>query len=64
MYQMDCANTQGMVVNACPTQNLVGCCKSGNGPGVIYETCNYPPATTASTQQGCSATHGIFSTGM
>lgn len=60
-FASSCASNMGTLVDACPTANVVGCCK---GPGSLYEggageTCYYTDVDP-SIESGCFQNGGTW----
>jgi hypothetical protein len=51
-----CLNMGGMVAEACPTTNVLGCCKVPT----VAETCFYTNASSPMTADGCMQAGGMW----
>ncbi len=61
MYQMACQGEGGQTPDACPSDNLTGCCTIGSGNSAS-ESCYYTTLADAPTASDCAQTTGTWST--
>lgn len=72
-YKDQCTKNGGTIVNACPTDSLLGCCTRKGANGYNVESCVYGASSDAGStgdagtmadmqKQQCSSTGGTWST--
>jgi len=61
MYKTACTNMGGQTPDACPSDNLLGCCTIGTGT-TAYETCYYMGNSDALDADTCAQSTGVWST--